>query len=168
MHSGVPSFSIPEPIYVNDVPENERENRVKLNSDLCEILPSDGTDDDAIHCIRTVLEIPIIGMDEPFTWGVWVTQSPDSFQRYVKTFLEDQSDQVSFGWLPVTMPYYHSLNPDGSLLHLECDVDWGAKGARPKLALWDSDHELSVDQQRGISIEKATKIANVIGQCSSQ
>lgn len=168
MHSGVPSFSISKPVYVNDLPERERENRVKLNSDLCEILPSDGTDDDAITCIRTVLEIPIKGMDEPFTWGVWVTQSRGSFQRYVQTFNEDQSDQSSFGWLPVTMPYYHTENPDGSLLHLECDVNWRGKGARPKLTLWEADHEFSVDQKQGISIEKATKIANVIGQCSSR
>jgi hypothetical protein len=51
--------------------------------------------------VRGLLEMAIAGATEPFLWGVWLTQSEDSFMRYLETFDYDQSGTSSFGWLPV-------------------------------------------------------------------
>nr|WP_237212715.1 DUF2199 domain-containing protein [Ruegeria lacuscaerulensis] len=165
-HVGSPSFAYRYPTYYFDVPEDEREKRVRATEDLCQIDPSSDEDGDAtIYCIRVILEIPIKGAKEPFTWGVWVTQSKESFEKYVDTFDEDQSSQSSFGWLPVTMPFYKSSEAGAPFEHLECDVHWGSPGQRPKACLWESEHPLAVDQRSGISWQKASEMANLISGC---
>lgn len=162
LHTGAPSFSFKYPIYYLDVPEVERENQILLSDDLCQIEPgADDPDGEMIYCIRVILEIPIKGSHDPFTWGVWVTQSKESFERYAETFGEDQSAEVSFGWLAVNMPFYNNTERGEPLEHLECDVQWGIVGQRPEVHLWECDHQLSVDQRNGISWEKAAEIANL-------
>ena len=161
VHRGSPSFSYAEPIYCLDVPEAERGDRITISDDLCRILPAGGQEDaGTIYCIRTTLDIPIHGAEEPFCWGVWVTQSKDNFDRYVDTFSEDQSSDGSFGWLAVTMPHYKTTGEGDFIEHLECNVEWGAPGRRPKVLLHESSHPLSVDQRNGIEWEKAVAIAS--------
>lgn len=162
IHEGSPSFSFKYPIYYFDVPEDEREKRISISDDLCQIEPSlDDADGAIIYCIRVILEIPIKGSNEPFTWGVWVTQSKDSFEQYVATFSEDQSAQQSFGWLAVNMPFYNESAINAPLVNLECEVHLGSLGQRPKVVLWENTHSLAVDQRDGISWEKASRIANL-------
>lgn len=161
VHEGSPSFSLKYPTYYYDVPEAERAGRVRIGDYFCQIKPaSDDTNGSSIQCIRAVLDIPIKGVNEPFTWGVWVTQSKESFEKYTETFGDDQSSLGSFGWLAVDMPFYNISDSGAPIEHLECDVDWGDKGRRPKISLWRNAHQLAVDQRTGISWRKATKIVN--------
>jgi hypothetical protein len=163
IHRGSPSFAYDKPVYVLSVPEQERDERVYLTEDLCRILPAaDEPEDETIHCIRATLDIPILDAAEPFCWGVWVTQSEESFGHYVETFSEDQSEFVTFGWLPVTMPPYERSAPNEPLEHLKCDVHWGVDGQRPKLFLQESAHPLYLDQRDGISWNSAIEIARKI------
>ena len=158
IHRGSPSFSLYRPEHVFEVPEAERELRIWATDDLCIIGPAEGEpESETRYWIRTTLDIPIIGAAEPFCWGLWVSQSKVAFDRYCETFDEDQSEDGSFGWLPVHMKHYR--NPDGSWPMLECDVKWGAVGQRPKLSLWESDNRLFFDQRDGISWDKAISIA---------
>ncbi|MEP4199113.1 MAG: DUF2199 domain-containing protein [Aliishimia sp.] len=159
-HIGSPSFSLKYPPYFFDVPENQRNDCVQVSEDLCKITPgANNAGDDEIHCLRGILEIPIKGASEPFTWGVWVSQSKEKFDEYVKTFDTDQSDTGSFGWLPVSLPFYNETLAGDPLTHLECDVHWGIKGQRPKVVLWKNQHQLAVDQLKGISWKRAIRIA---------
>ncbi|MBO9417711.1 MULTISPECIES: DUF2199 domain-containing protein [unclassified Ruegeria] len=112
-------------------------------------------------CIRTILETLIIGVKDPFTWGVWVTQPKENFDKYVATYGQDQSSFGSFGWLEVNMPFYNLSDAGAPLTHLECDVLWGTKGQRPKAVLWENTHPLAIDQREWISWRKAIKIANI-------
>ncbi len=125
------------------------------------IRPARDEDGEDIFCIRTILETPIIGVKDPFTWGVWVTQSKENFDKYVPTGGQDQSSFGSFGWLEVNMPFYNLSDAGAPLTHLECDVLWGTKGQRPKAVLWENTHPLAIDQREGISWKKAIKIANI-------
>ena len=160
-HEGSPSFSFRYPTYFYDVPEIERSDRVQISDDLCKIIPNTGnTGEASIYCIRVIPEIPIKGAADPFTWGVWVTQSEENFEKYIETFETDQSAEQSFGWLPVDMPFYNKTQIGEPIAHLECEVFWGAKGKRPNVSLWENPHQLSVDQLAGISWRQATKIAN--------
>ncbi len=141
-----------------DVPEDEREQRVFATDDLCIIRPPEGGDErDTSYWIRVILEIPIHGTEEPFCWGVWVSQSKEAFERYRKTYDQDQSDDGSFGWLPVHMAHYR--NPDGTWPMLECDAEWGGKGQRPKITLRGCESQICRDQRDGISWDEAMQIA---------
>jgi hypothetical protein len=167
IHKGSPSFSFKFPTYFFDVPDAEREERVFVSDDICHIRPAKDDDGEDVFCIRIVLEVPIKGVDDPFTWGVWVTQSKENFDKYVETFGQDQSTFGSFGWLAVNMPFYNRSDAGAHLVHLECDVQWGTKGQRPKAVLWESAHPLSVDQREGISWKKAIMIANLTNRTFS-
>jgi len=162
VHRGAPSFSFRYPSPYFDVPEDQREARVRATDDFCEIAP-DGNDPDGhrFYFIRVVLDVPIVGADEPFRWGVWVTQSAEAFARYVETYQQDQSQDGSFGWLMVDLPVYNRAEAGAYLESLECDIQWGAAGQRPKAVLWESDHPLAIDQQNGIDWDRAIEIANI-------
>lgn len=168
IHKGSPSFSFKFPTYYFDVPEVDREDRVRASDDICHIRSADDdVEGEGIYCIRVVLEIPIKGADDPFTWGVWVSQSKDSFEKYVKTFGQDQSPFGSFGWLPVDLPFYNLSDAGARLVHLECDIQWSEKGQRPKAYLWEGSHPLSVDQRKGINWRRAMTIANLANSAFS-
>ena len=162
IHRGSPSFAIPQPTYVHDVPPDERDDRLELSEDLCVIQPRNDSEQGTIFCIRVLLEIPIHGAEEPFSWGVWVTQSEASFARYVETFDQDQSGDGSFGWLPMTIGHYRRTEPGQDIEHLACDVYWGPQGQRPRIQLRECDHPLAVDQHEGISWETAVAIARKV------
>lgn len=157
---GAPSFGSDIPVFVHNVPEEEREGRILIGTDLCRIRARMNEDsDDDIFAIRINLEIPIQDCFEPFLWGLWVTQSKESFLRYLESYDEDQSSEISFGWLPVSMSPYKRNSSSEPLKTLACDVKWGPKGARPTITLHEADHPLYHDQVKGISWARAVEIA---------
>ena len=155
VHTGSPSFSHNHPALVYSIPEEERENRLYLTDDLCVV-------DDKHFFIRVVLEVPIIGMDDPFTWGVWVSQSEENFMSYQNSFGADQSGNTTFGWLVANVAYYSTNDSNGFYETLKCDVHWREKGKRPYITLHEVKHELFEDQQNGISWNKAIEIAQIV------
>lgn len=154
IHRGSPSFGYDKPPLYFTVPEDERGERVRLTADLCTI-------DDDTFFIRGLLEIPIHDVAEPFLWGVWVSQSQESFRRYVETFDRDQTGDLSFGWLDVTMPGYADPSDDGERAMLACDVHWRGAGDRPLIMPQECDHVLYRDCVQGISSERAVELAQM-------
>ncbi|MGR8981899.1 MAG: DUF2199 domain-containing protein, partial [Gammaproteobacteria bacterium] len=111
------------------------------------------------YFIRTILEIPIHGIEEPFTWGVWVSLSEKSYARYVETYDNPVEGDGFFGWLCNRLPCY----PDTLALATDVHVQLG--GMRPTLHLHHGDadeHPLVIDQRQGISIARAQEIAELI------
>lgn len=152
IHRGSPSFGYEKPMLYFSLPEDQRAERIRLTSDTCVV-------DDDTFFIRGLIEIPIHDVEEPFSWGVWVSQSRESFDRYVETYDDDQSGNVSFGWLEVTMPGYS----DGELgwATLACDVHWQAEGDRPHIVPHACDHPLYRDVTEGISWDRAIELARL-------
>lgn len=148
------------PIYYFWVPEDQREARCHGDDDVY-IIKADpeNPDDQDVYAIRCTLDIPIKGVKEPFCWGLWVTQSKESFERYVQTFKQDQSEDGSFGWLAVDMPHYCRNGPNEPVESLGCDIQWGRKGKRPKIVIRACDHPLYLDQAQGIDWDRAMEIA---------
>jgi len=149
LHEGSPSFGFPAPLYYLQLPESERERRAKLTSDTCVI-------DDEDRFIRSCLEIPIHGVDEPFLWGVWVSLSEASFQHYLDTWDEPDETARYFGWLSNRLPFY----PD--TLNLKTHVRPRRGGERPSLTLEDNAHLLCIDWSRGIDVARAQTIAEAV------
>jgi len=151
IHEGSPSFAFEAPAPYLEQDEATR-GRGQLGSDLCRY-----TDVDGEHFfIRVCLEIPILGVAEPFLWGLWVSLSERNFERYVATFDAPDSADCYFGWLCNYLPYY----PD--TYALKTRVHPRADGLRPWIELEDCGHPLAVDFQRGISPARAQTITEAI------
>ena len=151
VHEGSPSFAFraPDP-YLEQ--SKEVQEAGSLGSDLCKY-----EDEDGMHYfIRVCLEVPIHGVSEPFLWGVWVSLSEKNFARYVETYDSPDTNDCYFGWLCNYLPYYPNTYA------LKTQVHPREGNARPFIELDDTDHPLSVDFRRGISIEKAQEIAEQI------
>jgi hypothetical protein len=76
LHEGSPSFGFKAPDPYLDQTEEIKE-KGKLGDDLCYY-----EDEDGVHYFaRTIIEVPIHGVSEPFMWGVWVSLSKESYEH---------------------------------------------------------------------------------------
>jgi hypothetical protein len=105
--------------------------------------------------IRGVVEIPVIGGDEPvFAWNVWSSLSRESFERASE--LWDSPERVNeppaFGWMSVELaPIYPPTT------NLELSVHTRELGIRPFLEVV-TDHPLAVEQREGIRVERVREL----------
>jgi hypothetical protein len=97
-HEGSPSLSFSAPFYWDEENAAADPDGSQLSTDFCSI----GNRDFFIRC---VLEIPIIGADEPFTWGIWISQSKTNFEKYVETFHSSPS-MITFGYFANRLLFY--------------------------------------------------------------
>lgn len=108
--------------------------------------------------VRGCLEVPIIGSDEPFIWGVWASLSKQNFEREQRlaTNPERTKEQPYFGWLSSRIEIY----PDTAAL--KTNVHTRQIGRRPFIELEATDHPLSQEQQNGITVDRLAQIAEQI------
>ena len=148
-HVGMPTFGWDWPIQYLEVPESERERRAQLDTDTCTI-------DQRWFFVRGCIDVPVHGFDDPFSWGVWLSLSEESFARF-RTLYEDVSrepGEVFFGWLSSAIPGY----PDTRSLKTHVHVrPWPT---RPYVELEPTDHPLAVEQREGITRDRVAAIYN--------
>jgi hypothetical protein len=146
-HYGIPALSASAPDYYYSIPVDEREERCRLNSDVCLV-------DNEFFFIRANLEIPVEGLDETFSWGVWGSVSKESFADYMQHFeVPDRAMRGPyFAWLSVSIDIY----PD--TLNLKTMLHPQEPGIRPKIETEPTDHPLAVEQRKGISQERLAEI----------
>lgn len=142
-HEGSPSLSFASPHYW-DADAAQLMPQTELTSDLCMI---EGRD----HFIRCILEIPISEAEEPFVWGVWVSQSETNFNTYRERF-DDTPERITFGYLSNRLWGY----PD--TLNLKTRVHWVSSGQRPWVEPEASDHPLYNDYVHGITWDRAIEL----------
>lgn len=152
---GTPAYGYDMPVFYFDVPEEERKARIFLNTDTCVI-------DDKLFFIKGIIDIPIHGASEPLTWGVWVSQSEESFNLYRETMGTDCTGQGSFGWLAATMPGYNDLDERGNTVQLKCNAKWQTAGQRPVIQVQECDHPLYRDHHEGISWDRAIELVQLM------
>ena len=152
IHEGSPSFGFEAPS-----PYLEQDEAIRqaghLDSDLCRYEDEDGSH----YFVRTVLEVPIHGVQEPFLWGVWVSLSKPSYDRYVATYAEScVDDDCYFGWFCNYLPAYPNTYALKTRVH--------PRGAeeRPWLELEDTDHPLCRDYHHGITPQRAQALAEEV------
>lgn len=147
-HEGVPGLGFDAPAPFREQPIEVQQAGL-LNSDLCKYKDADGEH----YFIRVCLEVPIIGLEEPFVWGVWSSLSKKNFDRYVDTCESPDTSDCYFGWLCNRLPCY----PDTYAIKLKIHPRPG--GTRPYAVPEATDHPLSRDFHVGMAPERATKIA---------
>jgi hypothetical protein len=151
-HDGFPlAYGPPAPVLWFTIPEDERERRALLSSDLCLI-------DEQHGFIVGNLEIPIIGSEKHFSWDAWVSLSLPNFKRAFQLWEQPgrESEPPYFGWLSSLLPGYPET------LHLKTMVHTREVGRRPRIELEPTDHPLAVEQRRGITWERVQEIAELV------
>ncbi len=147
MHEGLPDIGHDKPAHYYDVSESERHKRIVLMSDTCEL-------DGQHFFIRGVIEIPVLDYPEKFGLGIWVSLKKENYDIYRKNF--DSSDiGPYFGWLCTHTTYYSE-----DTLLLKTRVHFQGNNQRPHIELEPSDHPLSIDQEQGITLDKAWEIVH--------
>lgn len=142
-------YACDAPDHFFDLPQAERETRAKRDSDVCII---DGKD----IFVRGCLEIPIVGQDEKFIWGVWISVSKPSFERIVYLWngaIPDGEPPI-FGWLCNNLAHFPPTLGLKTHLHLR------SGGIRPAVELEPTDHPLAVEQRQGMTLRRIEEFAS--------
>jgi hypothetical protein len=146
MHYGAHA---PVPWY--GIPESERTTRCLLSADQCVI-------DDEHFFVVGNLEIPVVGVEELFSWDVWVSLSAQNFARTCELWERPsrESEPPYFGWLCTALPAYPET------LHLKTHVHTREVGRRPRIELEPTDHPLAIEQRHGITMDRIQEIAELV------
>ena len=132
--------------YYYDAEPEEREDRFEMNDDLCVM-------DGEHFFMRGSIEIPIIGTDEHFIWGVWVSLSQANFDKVNECWDKQELLEPMFGWLSTDLPYEPGNSQFKTMVHPRAD------GIRPYIELEPTDHPLAVEFREGITMERVQEIA---------
>ncbi|MEU4427017.1 DUF2199 domain-containing protein [Actinoplanes sp. NPDC024001] len=149
VHSGPPlSFAAPAPDFWQ--PEMTGDEACLLDSDLCVIAGEQ-------FFVRGLIELPIWGTEESFTWSMWVSLSRPNFTRAVDVWEQPgrETEPPCFGWLSNAIAGY-----EPSTLNLRTNVHTRPVGQLPYIELEPTDHPLAVEQRNGISMARVEEIAS--------
>ena len=140
-------FGVDAPASYYSVPEHERKNRIELEKSLCII-------DKKYFFHRGRLTIPILNYDQSLFFDVWTSISEENFERRID--LWEDPDRVNeppyFGWLNTFIPSY------GNTINLKTITQETELGAIPHIIMTEESHPLTIDQQNGITMDKALDI----------
>jgi hypothetical protein len=142
------SYSVKAPMAAAAVPMEELEQRIVFTPDQCVI---DGRD----FYLRGRILVLVIGVEEPFVWGVWAEVSPVNFVRTNELWtVEGREAEAAFpGWLNTQLPVF------GDTFNLELSVQTQRVGKRPHFTVVDEEHPLAVEQRDGITVRRVEEIA---------
>lgn len=149
VHDSIPnSFAFDEPIYWGNRRRFFAPKGCWINKDYC-VIDSKG------FYIRATLEIPILGSEDIFVFGVWSSLSQINFERERKLAKKKARLQEPpyFGWFSNRIWQY----PD--TLNLKCNVISREPGLRPCIELQPTDHPLAIEQRSGISRERFMELS---------
>ncbi|HEY0453337.1 DUF2199 domain-containing protein [Actinophytocola sp.] len=106
--------------------------------------------------VRGLVELPVIGSDDVFAWGVWVSLSKESFVHASTRWHDEDraNDAPYFGWLSTDLAGYAP-----STLDLKTNLHTRPVGTRPFVELEPTDHPLAVEQCTGITRHRVQRIA---------
>ena len=154
IHEGSPSFGFNAPDQYATLSDEQKSRMGVLSEDFCTITHTDGID----RFVRAVLEVPIHGVEKPFLWGVWVSLSEKSFNRYKETYSDPVVGEGFFGWVCNRISLYPYEQPRAA------DVVVRSGRSRPLVVLHRGDPEddpLVLDQMHGISVARAQELAEL-------
>ncbi len=133
-------------------PSFENEPDCLLSSDQCVIKGQH-------FFIRGLIEIPVIGSQDVFSWGVWVSLSRDNFARALEVWSTEgrEAEKPYFGWLSTELALY----PE-STTNLKTNAHTRPVGKRPFIELEPTNHPLAVEQRTGITQDRVREIAMAV------
>jgi hypothetical protein len=152
-HSELPlSFAADFPDIYANMTGDERDVRATIGSDQCII-------DQEWFFIRGCLEIPIIGRDEPFLWGLWASVREDVFDQ-ISDCWEQHGRENLYG--PLKGRLGNSLKVYPETLNLKLTILIQSVGTRPLFIVEDPEHPLAIEQKSGITPTAAMELASLL------
>ncbi|MFD4233127.1 DUF2199 domain-containing protein [Streptomyces sp. NPDC058542] len=111
------------------------------------------------YFVKGLIEIPITGSDEVFSWAAWISLSRDNFARSADLWDTPgrETEEPYFGWLSTDLFLYTP-----STINLKTHVHTRPIGQRPLIELEPTDHPLAVEQRTGITMERVREIAEAV------
>ncbi|MFF1560732.1 DUF2199 domain-containing protein [Streptomyces sp. NPDC058279] len=111
------------------------------------------------YFVKGLIEIPVIGSDDVFSWAVWVSLSRDNFSRSADRWDTPgrEADQPYFGWLSTDLFLYSP-----GTINLKTHLHTRPVGQRPLVELEPTDHPLAVEQRTGITLDRVREIAEAV------
>ena len=141
------NISSPAPAYWQ--PGMEQARDCVLSADQCVIQGE-------AFFVRGLIELPVLGSDDVFSWGVWVSLSKENFELASEQWDTPgrESAPPYFGWLSTDLSLYSP-----STINLKTMVHTRQVGERPAIELEPTDHPLAVEQRTGVTLERVQQIA---------
>ncbi|KOG54884.1 hypothetical protein ADK75_13195 [Streptomyces virginiae] len=123
-----------------------------LSSDQCVIRAR-------FYFFKGLVEIPVIGSDERFSWGVWVSLSRENFSQAAGLWDTPgrEYEEPYFGRLSTDLLAYSPTT-----LNLKTNLHTRPLGERPFVELEPTDHPLAVEQRTGITRDRVREIAAAV------
>jgi hypothetical protein len=150
VHTGLPmSFAAEFPDQYANMSREQRDARAVIGSDQCII-------DQERFFIRGCLEIPIIGSEDVFLWGLWASVREEAFDEISECW-ELAGREKSRG--PFKGRLGNSLAEYPETLNLKVRIVLQPVGARPLFVVEDTDHPLAIEQSSGITRDRALAMA---------
>jgi len=133
------------------IPSEEIDKRIELNKSLCVI-------DKKFFYHRGQLEISINDYSENLIFNVWTSISEDNFEKRMDDWNNPNriNNDPYFGWMQTQIPTYKDS------INIKARAIEEGLGVIPKIEIGDENHQLTIDQENGISLEKAIGIIDFI------
>jgi len=138
-HEGDPwNFAADFPDMYARMSPDEREIRSLIGSDQCII-------DSEIFCIRGCLDIPIIGSDDVFCWGLWARVNELAYDAIDANWLRVGKEKIlgPFSGRLVNSLSVYSVDT----FNLKVTVQIRPVGERPVFIVDVADHPLAIEQR---------------------
>ncbi|RXH55287.1 hypothetical protein GRAN_4391 [Granulicella sibirica] len=133
------------------IPDTDWNERVMMTPDQCVI-------DGNTFYLRGRIPVPVIGLEEPFIWGVWAEVGPKDFLRANELWNTPgrESEAPFRGYLDTNVFLF------GNTMNLEVWVQTQIVGHRPHFAIANEQHPLAIEQRDGITMERVVEIAEMV------
>ena len=143
------SFSSPD-AYL-DIPQDQREERVKLNADFCTI-------DESRFFVRGVIPIPVPERDRDYCWGVWAKLTKEDFKIVADTWNDEDVSGLDplVGVVANAVPEYQDAMGLTLQIHLKSDT-------RPFMYIAE-ESEFRRDQNSGVTLADLDRYFHYIPQ----
>jgi len=140
-------FACDEPLYVAELSETDRAKYVTTLGDFRELV-RDGTRN---YFVLGVVEIPILGTNDTFGYGLWTSLSHESYVAARAALAKQAPAGSFFGWVSNRLDGYPDTINLRSRVHMRANT-------RPWIELEPTDHPLAVEQRNGITLERVHEI----------
>jgi hypothetical protein len=151
-HKGMPlSFAAEFPDMYANLKREDRDARAIIGSDQCII-------DHEWFFVRGCLEIPILGSDEIFLWGVWASVREEAFDEISECW-ELEGREKTHG--PFKGRLANSLSVYPPTPNLKLRIVMQPVGTRPLFVI-EEEHPLATEQRGGISRDRAMDLAALL------
>ena len=152
-HSDIPlSFAADFPDMYTNLSRNDRDIRAVIGSDQCIV-------DEKWFFIRGCLEIPVIGENEVFLWGLWASVRQEIFDEIADSWTQEGREIF---YRPFKGRLANSLSVYPETLNLKLEIRIQPAGVRPLFVIEEAEHPLAIEQQSGITQNRAMELASYL------